>query len=163
MELKHISNDGTIRVAQEKTNERVWVPTSLELKKALDAWFAAQDRKMAALTSRANPVPADMRRMILTGEKGRRLSADWFRHVMINGFECVEGLEAGLAEGGVTTHRLRTTAATILAELGCDWETIASITGHDTADMARLYTHRKRRAKRAIAKLDAYRNDPDED
>jgi hypothetical protein len=45
-----------------------------------------------------------------------------------------------------------------LYELGCEWPTIAAITGHETAEMARKYSEKKRRAKTAIARLDDARN-----
>ncbi len=54
----------------------------------------------------------------------------------------------------VTTHGLRYTAATVLRELGCDWEDIAAITGHSTVQMVRKYTRQRRTAEVAIARLD---------
>ncbi|WP_158303955.1 tyrosine-type recombinase/integrase [Paramagnetospirillum magneticum] len=102
-------------------------------------------------------VPLAMRRMMLTSETGRAFKVDHFRHVMIAAYQAVDGLTVGLEAGGVTTHGLRYTAATILHELGNDWETIAAITGHETVQMVRKYTDKKRRAKLAIASLNAAR------
>lgn len=57
----------------------------------------------------------------------------------------------------MTTHGLRYTAATMLHELGLDWEVIASVTGHQTVAMVRKYTAKKRNAQLAITSLDAAR------
>jgi hypothetical protein len=40
-------------------------------------------------------------------------------------------------------------------ELGIDWQTIERIVGHRTAEMAHKYTPKRRRARLAIATLDA--------
>jgi hypothetical protein len=40
-------------------------------------------------------------------------------------------------------------------ELGLNWDVIASITGHDTAEMVAYYTEQKRKAKIAIGTLNA--------
>jgi integrase len=66
---------------------------------------------------------------------------------------------AGLPED-VTTHGLRYSAATILHELGQDWETIAAVTGHETVAMVRKYTEKRRRARLAIDSLNVARANP---
>ncbi|MCA1907987.1 MAG: tyrosine-type recombinase/integrase [Magnetospirillum sp.] len=157
MERVHIGADGSIAVAQEKTGARVWVPQSLDLMAALAAWDKAQAERVSAVEAAGKPVPLAMRRMLLTTETGRAFKVDRFRHVMIGAYQDVGGLHAGLESGGVTTHGLRYTAATILHELGNDWDTIASITGHETVQMVRKYTAKKRKAKVAIASLDKAR------
>lgn len=63
---------------------------------------------------------------------------------------------AGLSDD-VTNHGGRYTAATRLHELGSDWETIASITGHETMQMVRKYTAKKRKARLAISRLNRSR------
>jgi integrase len=52
------------------------------------------------------------------------------------------------------SHGLRYTAAVRLSELGCDWETISSITGHETVSMVRKYLAKRRGARLAIKRLD---------
>jgi integrase len=74
---------------------------------------------------------------------------------MIDAFNDVDGLKAGLAVGGVTTHGLRYTAATRLYELGCSFAQIAAITGHETIAMVKKYIEKKRDAQFAIATLNA--------
>lgn len=93
--------------------------------------------------------------MLLTTTTGRPLKVDYLRHLMANAYST-----ARLDE--VTTHGLRYTAGTILAELGCDWQTISAILGHRTAEMVRRYTGKKRKAKLAITKLNRARKKRDE-
>jgi integrase len=48
-----------------------------------------------------------------------------------------------------------TTVSTRALELGLDWQTVESIVGHRTAEMAFKYTEKRRRARLGIATLDA--------
>lgn len=123
-----------------------------------DAWIKDRlNRK------KPRPIPLNATRMILTGEKGRALTVGYFQHLMTYSFggsekrkkTGVEGLHSGMKNGGVTTHGLRFTAATRLRELGLAWDVIASITGHDTAEMVEHYTQLKRKSQLAIATLNA--------
>jgi integrase len=93
--------------------------------------------------------------VILTGDRGCRLTPSGFQHKMIESYKLVPDLPRGLADGGTTTHGLRYAAATRLYELGVSFDDIASITGHETAAMVRKYAKNKRKAKLAIATLDA--------
>ncbi len=120
---------GWISVVQRKTGERLEIPASRDLKAVLDPWVKARRQFM-----------------LLTTASGRPLKVDYLRHRMAAAY-----VEAGLE--GVTSHGLRYTAATILAELGCDGPTISSILGHRTAEMIQKYTGRKRQAKVAIRRL----------
>jgi len=123
---------GRISVVQEKTGARVEIPVSVALRTVLDPWLAEH--------------PNDL--LLLPGKRGKGRGVDAFRHWMS---------EAAVAAGlnDVTTHGLRYTAATRLQELGLDWQTIADITGHETMEMARKYSEKRRRTTLAIAKLDA--------
>jgi integrase len=156
MERGHIE-DGVISVRQLKTKERVWIPISTDLGEALDAWFANREAWIKKRLSQAKPrpVPADVKLMVLTGDRGRRIQVDYFRHQMIDAYEAVEGLPTKLAEGGTTTHGLRYAAATRLYEMGLSFDVIASITGHDTIEMVRNYATKKRDARLAITALNA--------
>lgn len=158
MERIHFGKDG-IAVAQEKTAARVWIPISADLQDALRAWERTLERRSASYEDRRKPVPLAIKRMLLSTETGRAFTVDNFRHKMIAAYQVVPGLKSGLECGGVTSHGLRYTAATVLYELDCDWDTIAAITGHETVQMVRKYTAKKRRAKLAIARLDAARNE----
>ena len=122
---------------------------------ALDAWFAHQDEwiKKRKSAKKPRPIPVDVNLMILTGDRGRRLGEDAFRHKMIASYEKVDGLVHGLHAGGVTTHGLRYAAATRLYELGVSLDDIALITGHETRDMVEKYAMKKRAAKLAFDKL----------
>jgi integrase len=154
MQRSHIK-DGVISVVQLKTGNRVWIPISNDLRVALDAWDARQNAWIERRLSqkKPRPVPIDVQKMILTGEKGRAFSEGTFGHLLNDAFKKVEGLTIGLENRGVTPHGLRFTAATRLRELGCSWEMIASITGHDTAEMVRKYANQKRDAELAINAL----------
>ncbi len=126
----HMGKDGGISVVQEKTSSRVDIPISHDLRAALTAHFKKHKNVM-----------------VLTTPTGKAFKVDHFRHVMRDAYRA-----AGLPND-CTTHGLRYTAATVLHELGCDWPTIAAITGHETAEMARKYSEKKRRAKLAILRL----------
>jgi integrase len=79
---------------------------------------------------------------------GRRLTIDAFHHMMGDAIKT-----AGLPDD-VITHGLRYTAAMILHEIGCEWETIASITGHETVSVVKKYTEKRRRSRLTISELD---------
>ncbi len=122
--------DGWIRLRQAKTRQPVDIPASAALRAVLDPWIAGHDAVV-----------------ILTTSTGRAFQVDHFRHVMRDAYAA-----AGLPDD-CTTHGLRYTTATVLAEQGCDWPTIAAVTGHRTAEMVRRYTSRLRRASAAIERL----------
>ncbi len=131
---QQIKRDGSLWVPQEKTGERVEIPMSKDLWAVLDPWLKAS-----------------VRTAVLTTSSGRVFKVDNFRRLMRDAYNA-----AGLPET-CTTHGLRYTAATILRELDCDWETIADITGHRTAEMVRKYTEKKRRTRVAITRLNGAR------
>jgi integrase len=93
--------------------------------------------------------------MILTGLKGKAFTEGTFSHLINDASKEVPGLVVGAAIGGVTPHGLRLAAATRLKEFGLSWDVIASITGHDTAEMEAHYTEQQRKAKLAIDALNA--------
>jgi integrase len=83
---------------------------------------------------------------------GRPLKVDHMRHVMR------AAIRAAKLPDDCTLHGLRYTFATRAIELGLDWQTIESIVGHKTAEMAFKYTEKRRRARLAIVTIDAARN-----
>jgi integrase len=125
---------GKIAVAQEKTKERVWIPASHDLRDVLDPWL--EEHKHVVLF----PTPT-----------GRLLKVDHMRHLMR------DAIRAAALPDNCTLHGLRYTFATRAIELGLDWQTIESIVGHRTAEMAFKYTEKRRRARLAIATLDVAR------
>jgi integrase len=126
---------GDIAVAQKKTGERVWIPACRDLRDALDPWLAGHEHLVMF------PTPA-----------GRSLKVDHMRHVMR------AAIRAAALPDDCTLHGLRYTFATRAIELGLDWQTIESIVGHKTAEMAFKYTEKRRRARLAIVTLDSVRN-----
>jgi integrase len=122
---------GEIAVAQEKTGERVWIPASKDLRAALDPWLAGHQHVVLF------PTPT-----------GRPLKADHMRHL------ARAAMRAAALPDECTLHGLRYTFATRGLELGLDWQTVESIVGHRTAQMAFKYTEKRRRSRLAIATLD---------
>ena len=127
-------------MAQEKTGERVLIPQADQLRAVLGPWLEANEHVV-----------------ILTTETGRPFKIDHFRHTMR------AAIRAAALPDDRTLHGLRYTAATILRELGCDLPTIQAITGHRTAEMARKYSEKRRRAKVAIARLNRARHEPEKE
>lgn len=125
----HIKN-GWVSVKQQKTDARVDIPLADTLATALDAWLPKHDH--------LNLIPAP---------KGKAYLDDGFSKYMRKAYNAA-GLPADF-----NSHGGRYAAATRLRELGLSWEEIGSITGHDTAQMVRKYSERKRAAALAIDKL----------
>jgi integrase len=69
-----------------------------------------------------------------------------------------DAMRAAALPDDCTLHGLRYTFATRAIELGLDWQTIESIVGHKTAEMAFQYTQQRRGARLTIATLDQVRN-----
>jgi integrase len=108
-----------------------------DLKAILEPWLKTHDQLV-----------------LLVNSEGCAFKIDHFRHLMRDAY-----VAAGLPDD-VTTHGLRYSAATILHQLGCDWEMIASITGHETAAMVRKYTEKRRLARLSIDRLNFARKNP---
>ena len=93
--------------------------------------------------------------VVVIGARGRPFTEDGFRARF---FKLIRDLQAaGKIAPGLTFHGLRTTTATMLAEAGCDTQTIMAITGHETEAMVAHYRRdadKTARAETAIAKLD---------
>jgi integrase len=125
---------GENAVVQEKTGERVWIPASRDLRDALDPWLKGHTHVVLF------PTPS-----------GRPLKVDHMRHAMRDAIRAAE------LPDNCTLHGLRYTFATRAIELGLDWQTVESIVGHKTAQMASKYTAKRRAARLTIATLDAAR------
>ena len=129
---------GEIAVAQEKTKERVWIPASRDLREALDPWLKEHEHVVLF------PTPT-----------GRPLKVDHMRHLMR------DAIRAAALSDDCTLHGLRYSFATRAIEIGLDWQTIESIAGHRTAEMAVKYTEKRRRARLAVVTLDrGTKNEP---
>lgn len=92
---------------------------------------------------------------IVVGQRGEPFTESGFRARF---FKVIRQLVAeGKVQPGLTFHGLRHTAATKLADAGCDTRDIMAITGHETEAMVARYTRsadQKRRAPAAIMKLE---------
>lgn len=137
MQRSHVKlmQDGTREVAvrQRKTGARVWVPLADELEAVLDPFLKTHSSMMLVPSERT----------------GLKLTESGLRQIMEPAYD-----DAGLPDECVN-HGLRYTAAVRLSELGCDWETIASITGHTTVTMVRKYLAKRRAARVAVRKLNS--------
>lgn len=121
-----------IRVVQQKTGAKIWVPLHSDLRAVLDT---APRQHIS----------------ILTTYQGKPFSAAGFGNWMAASIEA-----AGLPDECVT-HGLRKAAARRLAEAGCTANQIASVTGHKTLAEVERYTRdadQKRLAEAAIQRLE---------
>lgn len=142
-----------IESRQAKTGDPLWVPAHQELRPVLD------DAKCRAET-RAKAKPGKpVAVTIVVGARGRPFTESGFRARF---FKIIRELTAtGKVQPGLTFHGLRHTAATKLADAGCDTRDIMAITGHKTEAMVARYTKRadqRRRATSAMAKLEQAAN-----
>ena len=71
----------------------------------------------------------DVKKMVLTGEKGKAFTDGTFSHKINDASKEVPGLVVGAAVGGVTPHGLRPAAAKRLRELGlsCQSESVKPV------------------------------------
>lgn len=105
-----------------------------------------------------NAILADTPRnspVLVTGQRKKPLTESGFRAMF---FRLLGELEqAGRVGGGLTFHGLRHTAATMLAEAGCDDRDIMAVTGHKTVASVQRYTQeadQNRRSVTAVTRLE---------
>lgn len=128
---RHDRKDGFIRVAQEKTDEKLDIYEHPEITKEVNALPAEQIAFFIGTRGK-----------ILSGERASKILKAACR-------------KAGLPED-CKAHGLRKRSATDLAEAGCSDREIMSITGHKTTAMVGHYTKaasQKKRSKTAIVRL----------
>jgi integrase len=127
--------DGLIEGRAAKTGTPIWMPAHPMLMELLDA------------APRKSPV-------VVIGARGRPYTQNGFQSRF---FKLIRALKsAGRVAPGLTFHGLRTTTVTLLAEAGCDTQTIMAISGHATEAMVAHYRRdadQKDRAESAIARL----------
>ncbi|TWA88813.1 phage integrase family protein [Azospirillum brasilense] len=134
--------DGTaIESRQLKTGDPLWVPAHRDLRDILDA---ERTRRSVTLFERNDT--------IVVGARGKKLTEAGFRSRF---FKVIRELvREEWVRPGLTFQGLRHTAATLLAEAGCDVKDIQAITGHKTVAMAEHYARRANLRKRAVAAVD---------
>lgn len=123
--------DGMIRVTQEKTGAKLWIPLHAELSVVL---AKAERKHLLILTTHAGA-------QITDGGYG-----NWFR----------EACQAAGLPQRCSSHGLRKAAAARLAEAGCSTREIMSITGHRSLSEVERYTRgaeQKRLARSAMARI----------
>lgn len=115
-----------IRVVQQKTKAKLYVPMHPDLTTALSAW----------------PRPEFL---MLTTSFGKQFTSGGFSNFM------AKRIEAAGLPGRCVTHGLRKAAARRLAEAGCSASEIAAITGHATLSEVQRYTKAAEQKKLALA------------
>lgn len=122
--------NGTIKIIQNKTGEKLEIDASNALRAVLDPW-----------TEKHKQI------LLITNNNREQFKKRNFESVMRKAYTaCSFDLD-------ITSHGLRYTAASILHEYGLDWETIGSITGHRTRVMVEKYTRKKRLSAKAIREM----------
>ncbi len=124
---------GAIRVKQEKTGVRVWIPVHQELRAVLGSMERRSTR-------------------ILTGSNGRPWTDEGLKTVWGRQMEAVE-LVTGECHG-LVFHGLRKSAVCFLLEAGCSVEEVMAVTGQsrDMVDHYAADLNRQRLARQAMAK-----------
>jgi len=121
-----------VRVTQEKTEAKLWVPCHPALKAELDAWKAEGRGATTILTTKLGAPYKNSRSFASTFADFRK------RHPIM---------------AGVVFHGLRKTAAAKLAEAGCSAHEIAAVTGHRSLSMVQHYTREAEQRTRATAAI----------
>lgn len=116
-----------------KTDEPIWVPAHRDLRAILDG----MERRGAT---------------IVVGARGQPFTGDGFRARFFKVIRTLQ--EKGEVGQGLTFHGLRHTAATMLADAGCDNRDIQAITGHKTEAMVARYTRKADQRSRARSAID---------
>ncbi|HWB48350.1 MAG TPA: tyrosine-type recombinase/integrase [Stellaceae bacterium] len=151
--------EGEISVCQDKTLRRIWIPASDDLQEALHPWLESHQEKTILTTPTGLPYLSPgymrplMREAISGNEKAVALAAQKGRKK-----ELKRGAE--LPED-CTLHGLRYSFCTRGIEVGLDWQEIASIAGHETAEMMAKYTRQRREARLAVEAMNRSRARPD--
>lgn len=143
--------DGSaIRVVQEKTGAKLWIPCHATLRAELAAW--KQDATSTTILVRPTA----------RSWKDGPTFAGLFSRCLRARSRAKDGKQSFLRPEfvGYVFHGLRKVAAARLAEAGCSVHEIAAITGHATLAMVEHYTKaadQRRRASAAISKLENFR------
>lgn len=141
------------------THRKTGEPINLNAHPFLRDILDAERRRQRAVVERAleRGRPVAMPKTIVTGQRGRPLTGSGFAAMF---FKMIRRLtDEGKVGPGLSFHGLRHTAATMLADAGCDTRDIMAVTGHKTEAMVQHYTqaaNQKARADRAMKKLERF-------
>lgn len=138
-----------VRGIQRKTGAPINLPAHPMLREILDT----ERERQRELATRKKVVSST----IVAGQRGRPLTGSGFAGMF---FKLIRRLtDEGAVQPGLSFHGLRHTAATMLADAGCDTRDIMAVTGHKTEAMVQRYTqaaNQTARADRAMRKLTAF-------
>ena len=127
LNLTDISSDGALRILGKGNKERVVYMNK-----------ACTDALNAYLSVRPNEgVPANYKNALFISRNKRRISNKTVQYIVKNYLE-----KAGLGDLGLSTHKLRHTAATLMYQQGnVDVRVLKEVLGHANLGTTQIYTH----------------------
>lgn len=127
LNLTDISSDGALRILGKGNKERVVYMNK-----------ACTDALNAYLRVRPNEgVPANYKNALFISRNKRRISNKTVQYIVKNYLE-----KAGLGDLGLSTHKLRHTAATLMYQQGnVDVRVLKEVLGHANLGTTQIYTH----------------------
>ena len=127
LNVTDISTDGSLRILGKGNKERV-----IYLNEACVASLSEY------LKIRPNEgIPADHKNALFISRNKRRISNKTVQHIVYTYLE-----KAGLGGQGLSTHKLRHTAATLMYQHGgVDIRVLQSVLGHENLGTTQIYTH----------------------
>lgn len=137
LNVTDIRSDGSLRILGKGNKERV-----IYLNEA--CLSSLQDY----LKIRPNEgIPADHKNALFISRNKRRISNKTVQHIVYTYLE-----KAGLGDKGMSTHKLRHTAATLMYQHGgVDIRVLQNVLGHENLGTTQIYTHvADRQVKQAI-------------
>ncbi|MRX51073.1 tyrosine-type recombinase/integrase [Paracoccus sp. S-4012] len=135
-------DEGVIRVRQNKTDARLWLPITTDLKAALDATPGLEPKVRLAV--KGHDLGPTIVQRLDGGPASYRVVADE-----------IMAVRRKIRAERFDIHGLRHATAVELAELGLTDEVIQSVTGHKDSATLRSYTHEARQKARARQAMEA--------
>ena len=125
--LSDISGDGRLRVLGKGRKERI-IYLNPACVSAIDSYLAVRP---------VDGVPAEHKNALFISRNKRRISNKTVQHIVYTFLE-----KAGLGGLGISPHKLRHTAATLMYQQGkVDVRAIKEVLGHANLNTTQIYTH----------------------
>lgn len=125
--LSDISSDGKLRVVGKGNKERM-IYLNPACTEAISRYMAIRP---------ADGIPAAHKNALFISRNHRRISNKTVQHIVYTFLE-----KAGLGDQGLSTHKLRHTAATLMYQNGhVDIRALKEVLGHSSLDTTQIYTH----------------------
>ncbi len=127
LNISDINDDGSMRILGKGNKERIIYLNSACIE-AIKVYMAVRPRD--GLTD-------DARKALFVSREHRRLSNKTVQHIVKTHLE-----KAGLGDMGLSTHKLRHTAATLMYQHGnVDIRVLKDVLGHSNLGTTQIYTH----------------------